>query len=116
MMKIYRRWDYDLIVSTVYGTADSIGISLNEKERYSIEQMVKRFCERTRSGENDSWLQEATMDIVVYDEGLELVTYLNLNAIDCFTVGKACGKFKMLYFGYNKNDISDEYKYYITIQ
>ena len=37
MMKIYKRWDYDLIVSTALGAADSIGISLNEKERYRIE-------------------------------------------------------------------------------
>ena len=65
MMKIYRKWDYDLIVSTALGAADSIGISLNDKDKDRIEQMVRRFCERTNSKKNDSSFMASYLYVVV---------------------------------------------------
>ena len=114
MMKIYRKWDYDLIVSTVYGAADSIGISLNDKERYRIEQMVRRFCERTRSGENDSSFIGSSLYVVAYNEGLEIKTYVNNNPLNSASIGAPCGEFYSVGFVYFKYATSD--KYYIRIK
>ena len=111
MMKIYRKWDYDLIVSTAYGTANSIGISLNEKDRDRIEQIVRRFCERTNSAGTIS----SDAAIVVYNEGFKVKTYINEDTIDYFTIGNASGKYKILYFTYFGDEISDNSKYFIRI-
>ena len=116
MMKIYRKWDYDLIVSTALGAAESIGISLNEKERYRIEQMVKRLCERTRSGENDSSFAASSLYMVAYSEGLEIKTYVNHNPLNSASVGAPCGEFYSVEFVYFKYAASDNSKYYIRIK
>ena len=113
MMKIYRKWDYDLIVSTVYGTADSIGITLNDKERYRIEQMVKRFCERTNSGENDSSFIGSSLYVIAYSEGLEIKTYVNLCSLNYESIGAPCGEFSSAEFIYCQFEIQ---QYYIIIK
>lgn len=107
MMKIYKRWDYDLIVSTALGAADSIGISLNEKDRDRIEQIVRRFCERTDSGDNDSFFVASSLYVVVYNEGLEIKTYVNYNPLNSASVGAPCGEFHSVEFQcfrYNTNE------------
>ena len=116
MMKIYRRWDYDLIVSTVYGTADSKGIPLKEEDRTRIEQTVKRFCERTRSGKNDSSLAASSLYIVAYDEGLQIKSFVNYSPLNSASVGAPCGEFYSAQFVYSEYETSDEYKYYIRIK
>ena len=116
MMKIYRRWDYDLIVSTVYGAADSIGISLNEKERYRIEQMAKRFCERTNSGKYDSFFVASSLYVVVYNEGLQIKTYVNHNPLNSASIGAPCGEFSSAAFVCSRYETVDKYKYFITIK
>ena len=113
MMKIYRKWDYDLIVSTALGAADSIGITLNEKERYRIEQMVKRFCERTRSGENDSSFIGSSLYVVAYSEGLEIKSYVNLCSLNYESIGAPCGEFCSAEFIYCQFEIQ---QYYIIIK
>ena len=100
MMKIYRKWDYDLIVSTALGAADSIGISLNEKERYRIEQMVKRFCERTHSRENDSSFVGSSLYVIAYSKGLEIKSYVNLCSLNYESIGAPCGEFSSVDFIY----------------
>lgn len=116
MMRIYRKWDYDLIVSTALGAADSIGISLNEKERYRIEQMVKRFCERTRSGDNDSSFVGSSLYMVAYSEGLEIKTYVNNNPLNSASIGAPWGEFYSVEFVYFKYATSDKSKYHIRIK
>lgn len=106
-MKIYKRWDYDLIVSTALGAADSIGISLNEKDRDRIEQIVRRFCERTDSGDNDSFFVASSLYVVVYNEGLKIKTYVNYNPLNSASVGAPCGEFHSVEFQcfrYNTNE------------
>lgn len=116
MMKIYRKWDYDLIVSTALGAADSIGISLNEKDRTRIEQTVRRFCERTDSGENDSAFDASSLYVVAYDEGLEIKTYVNYNLLNSASVGAPCGEFYSAAFVYSRYETVDKYKYFIRIK
>ena len=116
MMKIYRKWDYDLIVSTVYGTADSKGIPLKEEDRTRIEQTVKRFCERTRSGKNDSSFAASSLYIVAYNEGLQIKTYVNHNPLNSASIGAPCGEFSSAEFIYSRYEMSDEYKYFIRIK
>ena len=113
MMKIYRKWDYDLIVSTALGAADSIGIPLNEKDRDRIEQMVRRFCERTRSGENDSSFAVSSLYIFAYNEGLEIKTYVDYNPLNSASIGAPCGEFYSVEFVYFKYDI---HQYFIRIK
>lgn len=113
MMRIYRKWDYDLIVSTALGAANSIGISLNEKERYRIEQMVKRFCERTRSGENDSSFVGSSLYVIAYSEGLEIKSYVNLCSLNYESIGAPCGEFFSAEFIYCQFEIQ---QYYIRIK
>lgn len=113
MMKIYKRWDYDLIVSTALGAADSIGISLNEKERYRIEQMVKRFCERTRSGENDSSFVGSSLYVIAYNKGLEIKSYVNLCSLNYESIGAPYGEFFSAEFIYCQFEIQ---QYYIRIK
>ena len=113
MMKIYRKWDYDLIVSTVYGAADSMGIPLNEKERDRIEMVVRRFCERTDSGKNDSSFAASSLYIVAYDEGLEIKTYVNHNPLNSTSIGAPCGEFYSVEFVYFRYDIQ---QYFIRIK
>ena len=113
MMKIYRKWDYDLIVSTALGAADSIGISLNEKERYRIEQMVKRFCERTHSGENDSSFVGSSLYVIAYSKGLEIKSYVNLCSLNYESIGAPCGEFFSAEFIYCQFEIQ---QYYIRIK
>ena len=115
-MKIYRKWDYDLIVSTALGAANSIGITLNEKERYRIEQMVKRFCERTHSGENDSAFDASSLYVVVYNEGLQIKTYVNYNLLNSASIGAPCGEFYSAAFVYSLYETVDKYKYFIRIK
>ena len=114
MMKIYRKWDYDLIVSTALGAADSIGISLNEKDRYRIEQMVRRFCERTDSGDNDSSLDASFLYVVAYDEGLEIKSYVNYDPLNSVSVGAPCGEFYSVEFVYFRYNI--QHQYFIRIK
>ena len=114
MMKIYRKWDYDLIVSTALGAANSIGISLNEKDRYRIEQMVRRFCERTDSGENDSSFMASSLYVVAYDEGLEIKSYVDQNPLNSASVGAPCGKFYSAAFVYSRYNI--QHQYFIRIK
>ena len=116
MMKIYRKWDYDMIVSTALGAADSIGISLNDKERYRIEQMVRRFCERTNSGKNDSSFAASSLYMVAYKEGLEIKSYVNNNPLNSASVGAPWGEFYSAEFRYFRYATSDESKYYIRIK
>lgn len=116
MMKIYRKWDYDLIVSTALGAADSIGISLNEKDRYRIEHMVSRFCERTRSGENDPSVAGSSLCVIAYSEGLEIKTYVNYNPLNSASIGAPCGEFYSAEFVYFKYATSDKSKYFIRIK
>ena len=113
MMKIYRKWDYDLIVSTALGAANSIGISLNEKERYRIEQMVRRFCERTDSGENDSAFDASSLYVAAYDEGLEIKSYVNYNPLNSASIGAPCGEFYSVEFVYFRNNI---HQYFFRIK
>ena len=100
MMKIYKRWDYDMIVSTVYGTAESRGIPLNEKDRDRIEMMVRRFCERTRSGENDSSFVGSSLYVIAYSKGLEIKSYVNLCSLNYESIGAPCGEFSSAAFIY----------------
>ena len=116
MMKIYRKWDYDLIVSTALGAANSIGISLNERDRDRIEQMVKRFCERTNSGENDSAFDASSLYVVVYNEGLEIKSYVNYNPLNSVSIGAPCGEFYSAAFVYSLYETVDKYKYFIRIK
>lgn len=116
MMKIYLKWDYDLIVSTALGAADSIGIFLNERERYRIEQMVKRFCEKTRSGENDSSFAGSSLNIIAYSKGLEIKSYVNYNPLNSTSIGAPWGEFHSVEFVYFKYATSDKYKYFIRIK
>ena len=115
-MKIYRKWDYDLIVSTALGAADSKGIPLNEKDRTRIEMVVRRFCERTDSGKNDSSFVASSMYVVVYDEGLEIKTYVNYNPLNSASIGAPCGEFYSAAFVYSQYETVDKYKYFITIK
>ena len=116
MMKIYLRWDYDLIVSTVYGTADSKGIPLKEEDRTRIEQTVKRFCERTDSGKNDSSFAVSSLYIVARNEGLEIKSFVNYSPFNSTSVGAPCGEFYSAQFVYSEYETSDEYKYFVTIK
>ena len=116
MMKIYRKWDYYLIVSTALGAADSIGISLNDKDRDRIEQMVRRFCERTDSGENEDSFLASSLYIVAYNEGLEIKTYVNYNPLNSASVGAPCGEFYSAAFVYSRYETVDKYKYFIRIK
>ena len=113
MMKIYRKWDYDMIVSTVYGTADSKGIPLNEKDRDRIEQMVRRFCERTSSGENDAFFEASSLHVVAYNEGLEIKSYVNLCSLNYESIGAPCGEFFSAEFIYCQFEIQ---QYFIRIK
>ena len=113
MMKIYRKWDYDLTVSTALGTADSMGIPLNEKDRARIEQMVRRFCERTDSGKNDSSFVVSSLYVVAYNEGLEIKTYVNYNPLNSVSIGAPCGEFYSVEFVYFRYDIQ---QYFIRIK
>ena len=115
-MKIYRKWDYDLIVSTALGAADSIGISLKEKDRDRIEQMVRRFCERTDSGKNDSYFAASSLYVVAYNEGLEIKSYINHNPLNSASIGAPCGAFYSAAFVYSRYETVDKYKYFITIK
>ena len=112
-MKIYRKWDYDLIVSTALGAADSIGISLNEKDRTRIEMVVRRFCERTDSGKNDSSFVASYLYVVAYDEGLEIKTYVNHNPLNSASIGAPCGEFHSAEFVCSGYETSDKYRYFI---
>ena len=116
MMKIYRKWDYDLIVSTALGAADSIGITLNDKERTRIEQTVRRFCERTNSEKNDSSFVASSLYVVAYEEGLEIKTYVNHNPLNSASIGAPCGEFSSAEFIYSVYETSDKYKYFIRIK
>lgn len=116
MMKIYKRWDYDLIVSTVYGTANSKGIPLKEGDRTRIEQTVKRFCERTRSGENDSSFAVSSLYIVARNEGLEIKSFVNYSPLNSASVGAPYGEFSSAAFVYSRYETVDKYKYFITIK
>ena len=116
MMEIYRRWDYDMIVSTALGAADSIGITLNEKERTRIEQMVRRFCERTNSEKNDSFFVASSLYVVVYNEGLEIKTYVNYNPLNSASIGAPGGEFYSAAFVYSRYETSDKYRYFIRIK
>ena len=116
MMKIYRKWDYDLIVSTVYGTANSKGIPLKEEDRTRIEQTVKRFCERTNSGKYDSFFVASSLYVVVYNEGIQIKTYVNHNPLNSASVGAPCGEFYSAAFVYSRYETVDKYKYFITIK
>ena len=116
MMKIYRKWDYDMIVSTALGAADSKGIPLNDKERDRIEQMVKRFCERTNSGKYDSFFVASSLYVVVYNEGLQIKTYVNHNPLNSASIGAPCGEFSSAAFVYSRYETVDKYKYFITIK
>ena len=116
MMKIYRKWDYDLIVSTALGAADSIGISLNEKDRDRIEQMVRRFCERTDSEKNDSSFMASSLCVVVYSEGLEINTYINHNPLNSASIGAPGREFYSAAFVYSLYETVDKYKYFIRIK
>ena len=116
MMKIYRKWDYDMIVSTALGAADSIGITLNEKERTRIEQMVRRFCERTNSEKNDSFFVASSLYVVVYNEGLEIKTYVNYNPLNSASIGAPGGEFYSAAFVYSRYETSDKYRYFIRIK
>ena len=116
MMKIYRKWDYDLIVSTVYGAADSIGITLNEKDRTRITAIVGRFCERTDSGKNDSSFLASSLYVVVYNEGLEIKTYVNYNPLNSVSIGAPCGEFYSAGFIYSEYETYDKYRYFIRIK
>lgn len=116
MMKIYKRWDYDLIVSTALGAADSKGIPLNDKERDRIEQVVRRFCERTDSGENDLFFVASSLYVVAYNEGLEIKSYVNRNPLNSASVGAPCGEFSSAAFVYSRYETVDKYKYFITIK
>ena len=113
MMKIYRKWDYDLIVSTALGAADSIGISINEKEKDRIEQMVRRFCERTNSEKNDSSFAASSLYVVAYNEGLEIKSYVNLCSLNYESIGAPCGEFYSAEFIYCQFEIQ---QYYIRIK
>ena len=113
MMKIYRKWDYDIIVSTALGAADSIGITINEKERYRIEQMVKRFCERTDSGENDSSFVGSALYVIAYSKGLEIKSYVNLCSLNYESIGAPCGKSSSAEFIYCQFEIQ---QYFIRIK
>lgn len=113
MMKFYKKWDYDMIVSTALGAADSIGISLNKGEKYRIEQMVKRFCERTRSGENDSSFIGSSLYVIAYSEGLEIKSYANLCSLNYESIGAPCGEFYSAEFIYNQYEIQ---QYFIRIK
>lgn len=112
-MKIYRRWDYDLMVSTALGAADSIGITLNEKERDRIEQMVRRFCERTHSGENDSYFVGSSLYVIAYSKGLEIKSYVNLCSLNYESIGAPCGEFYSAEFIYCQFEIQ---QYFIRIK
>lgn len=116
MMKIYRKWDYDMIVSTALGAADSIGISLNEKDRDRIEQMVRRFCERTNSEKNDSFFIASSLYVVAYNEGLEIKTFVNNSPLNSASIGAPCGEFSSAEFIYSGYETSDKYKYFIRIK
>ena len=113
MMKIYKKWDYDLIVSTALGAADSIGISLNERDRDRIEHAVKRFCERTNSEKNDSSFMASSLYIVAYNEGLEIKTYINHNPLNSASIGAPCGEFSSAEFIYCQFEIQ---QYFIRIK
>ena len=116
MMKIYKRWDYDLIVSTALGAAESRGIPLNEKDRTRIEMVVRRFYERTDSVKNDSFLVASSLYVVVYDEGLEIKTYVNHNPLNSVSIGAPCGMFYSAAFVYSRYETVDKYKYFIRIK
>ena len=116
MMKIYRKWDYGMIVSTALGAADSKGIPINEKDRTRIEMVVRRFCERTDSGKNDSSFVASSLYVVVYNEGLEIKTYINYNLLNSTSVGAPCGEFSSAAFVYSQYETVDKYKYFITIK
>lgn len=116
MMKIYRKWDYDLIVSTALGAANSKGIPLNEKDRDRIEQIVRRFCERTDSGKNDSSFIASFLYMVAYDEGLEIKTFVNLNPLNSASIGAPCGGFSSAEFICSGCETSDKYRYFIRIK
>lgn len=113
MMKIYRKWDYDLIVSTALGAANSIGISLNEKDKDRIEQIVRIFCERTDSGENDSSFEASSLYVVAYSEGLEIKSYVNLCSLNYESIGAPRGEFSSAAFIYSRLNM---HQYFIRIK
>ena len=115
-MKIYQKWDYDLIVSTALGAANSKGIPLNEKDRTRIEMVVRRFCERTDSGKNDSSLAASSLYIVAYNKGLEIKTYVNYNPLNSASIGAPCGEFSSAEFICSGYETSDKYRYFIRIK
>ena len=105
-----------MIVSTALGAADSIGISLNEKDRTRIEMVVRRFCERTDSGKNDLSFMASSLYIVAYDEGLEIKTFVNHSPLNSASIGAPCGEFYSAEFIYSEYEISVKYRYFILIK
>ena len=102
MMEIYRKWDYDLIVSTALGAANSIGISLSKEEIDMIEQMVKRFCERTNNVEKHSRLKGASLYVVAYNAGLEIKPYIDYEPYGLFFgIGNTTGNYQSVHFSYS---------------
>ena len=85
MMKIYKRWDYDLIVNTVYGAAEEVGIALTEEDRTKISSIVRGYCDTVRRYEDKSHLlSRAILGIFACDGYIQLLYYINSTLSESF--------------------------------
>ena len=121
MMKIYRKWDYDMIVSTVYGTAEKVGIEFTEEDRTEISSIVRGYCDTVRRYEDKSHLlSRAILGIAACDGYIKLLYYINLTLSESFERDNGISQpddfVRTINFEFTQFVIDKRHKYIILIK
>ena len=119
-MKIYRKWDYDLIVSTVYSAAEKVGIALTEEDRTKISSIVRGYCEPIRRYEDKSHLlSRAILGIIAGEGYIKLLYYINLTLSESFERSNGIEQpdsVRTINFEFTQFVIDKRHKYIILIR
>lgn len=120
MMKFYRKWDYDLIVSTVYGTAEEVGIKFTEEDRTEISSIVRGYCDTVRRYENQSrFLSEAVLCIIACEGYIKLLYYIGLSLKESFRRDNGISQpesVRIVNFEFSQYSIDRRHKYILLIK
>ena len=120
MMKIYKKWDYDMIVSTVYGTAEKVGIEFTEEDRTEISSIVGRYCDTVRRGENQShFLSEDVLCIIACEGYIKLLYYIGLSMKESFERDNGISQpesVRIVNFKFSQHSIDKRHKYILLIK
>ena len=120
-MKIYKRWDYDLIVSTALGAAEEVGIALTEEDRTEISSIVRGYCNTVRQYEDKSHLlSRAILGIAACDGYIKLLYYINLTLSESFERDNGISQpddfVRTINFEFTQFVIDKRHKYIILIK